>query len=48
MRAVLLAASEQFASYVDYHLAKQPIPDREKAATNAEWAARCREAANDG
>ena len=45
MRIALLAAAEQFAKYADYHLAKQP-PDREKAATNVEWAARCRDAAD--
>lgn len=44
MRIALVAASEQFARYADYHLAKEP-PDREKAAANVEWAARCREAA---
>ena len=44
MQAALLAAAEQFALYADYHLAKEP-PDREKAAVNVEWAARCREAA---
>jgi hypothetical protein len=43
MQAALLLAAEQFHKYADYHLAKQP-PDREKAATNVEWAARCREA----
>lgn len=44
MREALLAAAEQFAIYADYHLAKEP-PDREKARTNVEWSARCREAA---
>jgi len=44
MQSELLAAAEQFARYADYHLAKVP-PDSEKAATNVEWAARCREAA---
>jgi hypothetical protein len=44
MRAALLAAAEQFARYAGYHIAKNP-PDQEKAATNVEWAARCREAA---
>lgn len=44
MQAMLLAASEQFERYADYHLAKRP-PDGEKAATNAAWAVRCREAA---
>jgi hypothetical protein len=47
MQNALLAAAEQFDRYVDYHLAKQPA-DREKAATNLEWAARCREAAGAG
>ena len=44
MRVALVAAAEQFARYADHHLAKVP-PDREKAATNVEWAERCREAA---
>jgi hypothetical protein len=44
MYVALNAAGDQFARYADYHLAKEP-PDRERAATNLEWAARCREAA---
>lgn len=44
MRDALLGAADQFAMYADHHLAKVP-PDREKAAINLEWAARCREAA---
>jgi len=44
LRAALLAAAEQFARYADHHLAKDP-PDREKAAANRAWSARCREAA---
>jgi hypothetical protein len=43
MRVALVAAAEQFTRYANYHLAKVP-PDSEKAATNVEWAARCREA----
>lgn len=44
MRAALLAASQQFHTYADYHLAKRP-PDREKAAINIHWAMVCYEAA---
>lgn len=44
LREVLNQAADRFASYADGHLAKVP-PDREKAATNVEWAARCRDAA---
>ena len=46
MQATLRNAADQFARYADYHLAKNP-PDREKAATNVECAAVCREAATD-
>lgn len=44
MRAMLLAASDQFRLYVDHHLAKFP-PDLEKAMTNSDWATKCRDAA---
>jgi hypothetical protein len=46
MQATLRDAADQFARYADYHLAKNP-PDREKAATNTECAAICREAAKE-
>jgi hypothetical protein len=46
MQDALQAAAEQFAHYADHHLAKQP-PDSEKAQTNIEWAARCRDAARE-
>jgi hypothetical protein len=46
MQAALLDAADQFARYAGYHLAKNP-PDREKAATNTECAAMCREAAKE-
>jgi hypothetical protein len=46
MRTMLLNAAEQFASYADHHLAKDP-PDQDKAKTNVRWAADCRQAAGE-
>ena len=46
MQTALIDAAAQFLTYSDHHLAKDP-PDRDKAAVNLEWSARCIEAAKE-